>query len=204
MKLKSFIDNWLQPNEKLNGLALIDHLFNRFDGMYGQKWRSTFLNEKSIENWRLAWADDLRHEKINLDEIAIGLKTCRLKYIWPPSISEFIIACRPLPDFANSFSEAVEQLRRREWGGDKWSHPAIYFAAKKIGEFEMRTTSWSAIRGRWESALNAEMRKSSWPLIPTRKEEPKALPASGRCFTSPEEAQRQIFALRQILRTTSC
>jgi hypothetical protein len=85
---------WLDPHPKLDGLALIDHLFNRLDGMYPHKWRSAFASDQAVANWRTAWAEALADEGVTLEEVRAGLRACR-RQGWPPSFAEFFRACRP-------------------------------------------------------------------------------------------------------------
>lgn len=75
------------------GISAIDHLFNRLDGMYTGKWRSSFHNEAAIANWKNVWAETLWDRGITLQKAKRGLENCIELYSWPPSLSEFIKAC---------------------------------------------------------------------------------------------------------------
>lgn len=192
------VEKWLSPHEKLNGLAPIDHLFNRLDGLYPSRWRASFSSPQSINNWREAWADGLAEEGITGLELKNGIRECRRRFDWPPSLAEFIKSCRPdiCIDFELSFTEAVTQMQNRKDGKDKWSHPAIYWAAIKIGQFDIRTATWGSIKNRWISALKAEINKNEWPDIPPHRE---SLPPPGKCSISIEESRRRIAVIHNDL-----
>lgn len=89
------INEWLESKESLQGQSFMDHLYNRLDGAYLQKWRSNFQNEQAIENWRVSWAEAFEAEGLKPRDIKAGLDACRSKYDWPPSCAEFIKACSP-------------------------------------------------------------------------------------------------------------
>lgn len=88
----------------------------------------------------------------------------------PPSLPEFLKACRPVVDPLKAYYEAVEGCRSRERGEmGTWSHPAIFWASVRVTAFELKTQSYSQIRGRWEAALAAELAKNQWEPIEAPK-----------------------------------
>ena len=192
----SRLSAWLEPHPRLEGIALIDHLFNRLDGLYPHRWRSAFASEQAISNWRETWADGFAEEGVTMAEIKAGMKACRTRFAWPPSFAEFMSACRQPMDFESAFCEAIEQLRRREHGEDKWSHPAIYWAAVTIGHFDMRNATWGGIKARWTAVLQAQLERREWPEVPPPM---VALPAPGKTSVSPEEAKRRIDEMKESL-----
>lgn len=74
-------------------MSLIDHLYNRLDGMYTSKWRAAFPSIESIENWKAAWSDAFIERRLSPEQIKRGLANCLDLYDWPPSLTEFIKAC---------------------------------------------------------------------------------------------------------------
>ncbi len=84
---------WLEPNPKL-GISLIDHLYNRLDGLYPQKFRTSFPDRKSIQNWRESWAEGFEEDGITPQQVKKGLVNSRKMYGWPPSYREFYAACK--------------------------------------------------------------------------------------------------------------
>lgn len=189
----SKLTSWLDPHPKLDGISPIDHLFNRFDGLYPHKFRSAFGCERAIENWRQAWAEGLEEERLTTQEIKAGLDFCRKRMTWPPSFAEFIAACRPAVDAEAAFFEAVEQLQLREQGKDKWSHPAIFWTAAKIGAFDMRNATWDSIKSRWSAALKAQLELKEWPPVPPPM---LALPSPGKASPPSDEVRRKIETLK--------
>lgn len=193
------LNAWLEPHPALDGVALIDHLFNRLDGLYPHRWRSAFANQHAIANWRQAWAEGLAEEGMTMAEIKRGLVACRRLFDWPPSFAEFVKACRPAIDYERAFIEAVEQMRRRETGADAWSMPAIYWAAVKLGS-DLSAHPFPAVKGRWRAALDDAIegvRTGKLPAaVPQRRE---ALPAPGQRRVPPEVARRGLADIRDML-----
>lgn len=120
----SRLNAWLEPHPRLDGIAMIDHLFNKLDGLYPHRWRSAFANDQAIANWRETWADGFAEEGVTPEEIRRGLSQCRRRFDWPPSFAEFLSACRPPINPEAAYHEAVKQMRNRASGADAWSHPA--------------------------------------------------------------------------------
>jgi len=184
---------WFTPSKALDGLAPIDHLFNRIDGLYPQRWRGNFKNDQSVTNWREAWVEGLVEEQINPNEVKRGLEHCRKYLAWPPSFAEFLSACRPPIDPEAAYHEAIEQFRRRKDGTDNWSHPAIFWTAIEIGEFDLKISNWQSIQSRWTSKLKSTLEKRDLPEIPPRR---KALPEPGCTTPDRERVARHIDALK--------
>jgi len=184
---------WFTPSKALDGLAPIDHLFNRLDGLYPQRWRGNFKNDQSVTNWREAWVEGLVEEQINPSEVKRGLEHCRKYLAWPPSFAEFLSACRPPIDPEAAYHEALEQLRRRKDGNDNWSHQAIFWTAIEIGEFDLKISNWQSMQSRWTSKLKSTLEKRDLPEIPPRRE---ALPEPGQTTPDRERVTRHIDALK--------
>lgn len=194
----SRLNVWLEPHPKLDGLAPIDHLFNRFDGLYPHKFRSAFGCEQAVENWRLAWAEGFAQEGLTVQDVKTGLDVCRKRFAWPPSFAEFLVACRPVLEPEAAFFEAVTQLQLRDRGKDTWSHPAIFWAATKIGAFDMRNGTWGSMKTRWTAALDAEMKKGSWREIPPAA---LSLPAPGKQSVSVADSKKRISEAMAMLKS---
>jgi hypothetical protein len=190
---------WIDPHPKLDGVALIDHLFNRLDGLYPHRWRSAFANQQAIDNWRIAWAEGFVEEGITMAEIKRGIAECCRLFDWPPSFAEFVKACRPALDYERAFAEAVEQMRRRDAGEDRWSTPAVYWAATKLGN-DLQAHPYASLKGRWQAALDdavQSIRTGKLPdAVPQRRE---SLPAPGQCSVPPEVAKQRLAGIRDML-----
>lgn len=84
---------WLQIHPAL-GISLMDHLFNKLDAMYPIRWRSAHPSETSVQNWRDTWAETFERKGITPQQIKTGIDECVELYDWPPSLKEFLTACR--------------------------------------------------------------------------------------------------------------
>lgn len=179
-------NKWLAPRVKLDGVSVMDHLFNQMNGSYPNKWRSNFRDEQAVQDWRFSWAEAFEDEGLTAKDVALGIKNCRRMFDWPPSLTEFLRAARPYLEPDVAFFEAVRGLQDRSRGkqGD-WSHPAIFFAALAVGQYDMRNDSYQQLKGRWTKALADQLSLGSWSDIPPVME---ALPAPSRT----EEGKAQV------------
>lgn len=180
----------------------INKIFDRFHGRFGNafaaKWQTGRINANGIDegilNAKKVWAEDLAG--YSPEEITRGLQT---RYDFPPSVDEFMKACRPSLDYERAFTEAIEQMALRKTGKDRWSNPAIFWAAAKLGG-DLTNFPYPAIKGRWKSALDKateEIRNGDLsPEIPPRV---RALPAPGKTTVSVEEAKKRFAEIHEIL-----
>ncbi len=159
------ISKWLDVHPAL-GISMMDHLFNRLDGAYPHKWRSAFASQDAIINWRESWAETFEEENLTTAEVQTGWKACRRLYDWPPSIAEFLRACRPALDPLAAYHEALSGLAAREAGEiGLWSSPAVYWAAVGMA-YDLKMQTHGQIKGRWERALAEQSAKGQWEPIP--------------------------------------
>lgn len=148
------------------GISLVDHLFNRLDGAYPDKWRRNFANQQAIDNWAESWVEAFEEERITPDDVRAGLRECRKRFTWPPSCAEFITACRPSLDTLVAYHEAVAGMTARGKGEiGEWSHPAIYWAASSMRADLMNCTH-AQIKAKWEVSLAGQMKMGAWADIP--------------------------------------
>ena len=151
----------------------IERLFARFEAMYGARFADAWKG-CSIAHVKAVWAEDLGG--FSRDELAAGIAGCRSRD-WPPTLPEFMKLCRPPIDHQAALLEAIEQMARRESGRDRWSHPAIYWAAVKIGAYDLGRTTLRDLDAEWRKAFGDQMALGQWPEIPERL---PALPAPGQ------------------------
>ena len=169
----------------------MDHLFNRFDGAYPNRWRAAFASEQAIANWRESWAEAFDEEGLTPQMISDGLKACRRAYDWPPSLTEFLKVCKPAISVDAAIYEAIDQMRARQHGKDKWSNPAIYWAAAKVGEFDMVSQTFSSLKPRFEAALKQVLAGEILP-VPARV---PALAAPGAAESTREYGAKRLQEL---------
>ncbi|HEX8590672.1 replication protein P [Pseudomonas sp.] len=184
-----------KPHASL-GMSPMDWLFNRLDGAYMTKWRREFPSEQAVANWRESWAEGLEEERITLAEIKRGVAQCRKLFDWPPSLTEFLKACRPALNAEVAFAEAVKQMNRRKFlmgtalrpgetvQQDEWTHPAIYWAALELGK-DLFDYEFKDLQIRWRSALDQALASPKGAVPPPML----ALPAPQ---LTEEERQAQI------------
>lgn len=133
---------------------------------------SAFYGSKFTDQWRgtdptvmaTVWRQHLAG--YTKAELAHGVEQCKtLK--WPPTLPEFLMLCRPPMDYASAFVEAAENLRLRETGHDRWSHPAIYHAAASMA-WEVRTQPYKWNEARWRIALDRARADERCAEVPPR------------------------------------
>lgn len=171
-------------------LPWIERLIERFGIMYGAKFLDLWKNVDPAAMKR-AWAEEL--SGFTAEELKRGLAICKTKP-FPPTLPEFMNFCREGMNPETAFYEALEQMRLRNDGRDKWSHPAIYWTAVKIGEFDLRNQTWATLRARWTEAFRKTLEEGQWPDVP---EKALTLPAPGHQTISKEEAAKRVAEIAQ-------
>jgi hypothetical protein len=163
----------------------VRRIFAKMASRYGDQWAQKFGGVKA-DQLIADWAEDLAD--MSGADIARGLAACRdQKY--PPGVADFRALCRPQLDYSASLQEAVEQMTLRADGADTWSHPAIFWAAAKVGSFDLLGKSLKELDPIWRREFSAQMAKGEWPAIPERA---PALPAPGATHT--ESHAKQVMA----------
>jgi Replication protein P len=90
-------NQWLiERKNKDTGLefTLMDRLFDKFQAMYLRRWNDQFNSKQMIENWKNDWAKSFEQEKITQNMIANGINNCLKMYDYPPSLPQFLKACK--------------------------------------------------------------------------------------------------------------
>lgn len=166
----------------------IEKIFQKMEDRYGALWSDRY-GSFPRERVKRAWAEDLAG--FTGDELKRGLEACKSKP-FPPTLPEFVEACRPKLGAKAEWAEAVEQMRIRlqAQGNDRWSRPQVYWAALAVGWHDLNLSSWDTIRARWETALA----KASAEPIPVYRE---ALPSPGAITISREEAAKRVAEISQ-------
>ena len=165
----------------------INRLWMRMHLMYGNKfadmWRG--LNIADVKH---AWGEDLAG--YTGDELKRGIGWCKTQ-TWPPTLPEFMTACRPVIDAKTEWAEACDQMRVRliGQGGDVWGRPEVYWAAVSIGMYDLNSTPWDGIKARWVNAL-AKAKSDPIPAYLA------ALPAPGQQTVTREDAVDRLNEIR--------
>lgn len=182
------------------GHDLMQLLWDNLDAKYPGQWRSCFKSGPvAIRTWKEVWAESFEREKLAPQHIKAGLvNVTKVCPDFPPNEAQFIRACRlaAVLDPEAAFVEAVAQIGLREEGRDEWSHPAIYWAAAKIGSFDIRNASWTTIKSRWTAMLKSELEKSEIEPVPPFR---TRLSPPGKTSASRAEIRRRLADLMSIL-----
>ena len=155
---------------------------------YGTKftdqWRG---NSDDMADLKRHWAETLG--KYTSDELKRGVDALSERD-WPPTLPEFEKMCRAPLDPATAFYEAVAGMQQREHGEiGVWSSPVVYWAAVRIGLFDLKNCGYEQIKTRWQAALRAAMQSDAATPIPSPM---LALPDVGKGSTSNEAAARML------------
>ena len=175
-------------------LANVEALFSQFAALYGarfaQMWKGTDLSVV-----KTTWSEAL--SGFTVREVRTGLESCRARP-WPPTLPEFLLLCRPTPDFEKTFAEAQEQISKRQSGEDKWSSKVVYWTAVEFGFFDLRSTTWDRAKGKWSRIFTENLsRENGLPNIPDYRQ---ALPAPGKALTDNDTARAKLADIKAMLR----
>src|SRR5690606_23851424 len=149
-------------------------LIERMQSLYGAQFSRQW---EGVPTDRLVtvWAEGLAG--YTGEEIRRGLQACKSQK-FAPTLPEFLLMCRPELDAATAHQEAVQGMEARRRGETgEWSHPAVYWAAVKVGQHDLLNMGWQAIKGRWEKALRDQFAKGDWEPVPVPA---VALPSPGK------------------------
>lgn len=82
------------PDMNTKDIAIIDRLFLKLAAIYGNTWRSLFKSHEFLEFCKQEWLEALS----GFDENVLfqAVTTCREHRPYPPTIPEFIDACKKL------------------------------------------------------------------------------------------------------------
>ncbi|MGE4334983.1 MAG: hypothetical protein AB7E55_03285 [Pigmentiphaga sp.] len=181
----------VDPNEPIPlpwAARLIERLQALYGAQFSRQWESV-----PAERLALVWAEELAG--YTAAEIRLGLDACRTQK-FPPTLPEFLLMCRPALDPATAYQAAVVGLEARRRGEQgEWPHPAVFWAAVKVGQHDMLHIGWNGIRSRWESVLREQIAAGQWDPVPAPA---IALVAPGGTRTSAEDARRRLRELAAI------
>lgn len=155
--------NHLSTSTKPVPISWVDSLFSKMAANYGTKFADmwTGLDLKAIKE---TWAAELG--KLTRDELLRGVNSLSTQD-WPPTLPQFMKLCRIKIDPLAAYYQAVNGVVARERGEvGEWTHPAIFWASVRVGAFDLKNHSHSAIKARWEEALHMEIMKGEWDEIP--------------------------------------
>ena len=128
--------------------AWISRVFEVMHATYGdsftRKW-SDIKPEVMSELWSKGLAG------FSAQEITRGIS--HLPKSFPPDVQEFKLLCRPTLNDEVAYHEAIYQLGKRATGQDKWSDPAIFWAAVEFGQNDLRASQYHWVKEKWRYCL---------------------------------------------------
>lgn len=168
----------------------VDSLFARMSALYGSKfadlWRGTDLQQV-----RRTWGVELAG--LTNDELRAGVAALRNRP-FPPTLPEMIALCKPPMNYDAALYEAAQQMRLRADGKDQWTKPALYWAALKVGEFDMLNLAHGQLIKRFTAALDEVLRGEIRPVPPRAV----ALPAPGHARASADRVRAAMATVRAL------
>lgn len=192
---------WLSPHPSLEpGQTPMQQLFMRLSGKYPGRWAVLFRSEREVRAWETEWAEAFVHRQISPHEITRGLEACNDLYLRPPSLAEFLRACRPPVDPETAYREACRQMARRlSHGDDVWSHPVVYWAAVGFGAYDLRRSSWESASVRWRRILQDLVASGPQEPVPAARRRLGPQPDEVEPL-SRDEAALRLAELREMVR----
>lgn len=184
-----------QSTVKPASLGNIERLFGEFKVLYGARLADLWADVSPDIVCR-KWAEAL--SGFTVGEVRAGLEACRAKP-WPPTLPEFLMMCRPKPDYEVAFAQAQECVGKRFRNeAVEWPNKAVYWASVEYGHFQLRTDGWATSKNKWTRILVEKLQTmESLPEIPDFM---PALPAPGKSTTSAEDARKKLSEIVGILK----
>lgn len=140
---KGYAEGGREQNSRISNetKTLVNMIFARFMAIYGHKFKSCFETEDELRIAKREWALSLRG--YGERELVAAVNRCKETLAWTPTISEFLEVLREiggdhgLPSTHDAYVEAC--LHAEHPQQHRWSHPAVYWAGRHSGWFELRT-----------------------------------------------------------------
>ncbi len=170
--------------------AWIERIFDHMWATFGKKFVDQWAGVEP-EKLKAHWAYKL--SGFSTAELKRGVDALD-KQTFCPTLPEFMRLCRPPVDPLAAYYEAVEGVTARERGEKgNWTHPAIFWASVAVGAHDLKGSTYSQIKQRWENALQAEIDKGAWVDIP---EPVLSLPAPSKRETDRLAAAKVLGGLK--------
>lgn len=162
-----------QPTSSTSQLALspdgspvpvrwVEDLFARLSAILGGAMSNVYASADP-ELVKAEWAEALAG--FSADEVRRGLAGCRTRK-FAPNLGEFLHLCRPSLDPEVAWLEAERGMAAVQAQQPfAWSHPAVYWTAREFA-YDLRSSSFSAMRKRWEHRLGEWFAAGHWASIP--------------------------------------
>ncbi|EEG10287.1 hypothetical protein [Pseudogulbenkiania ferrooxidans] len=181
------------PFRQLSGYVLM-----RLTAWWPGKVGRELADERASKLFVRALAEALAGRQVSRELVEAGLQRIQAEGgEWPPlEVPRLMRYFSPVPDYQAAFAEAQNHAVARHYGEgatpDSWSHPAVYWAADRLGWFEVRNSTWEQVKRRWPMVLEEVLAWGAWP-VPR-----KALPAESKLQTRAVQ-QAELAKIRAML-----
>ncbi|WMN15619.1 replication protein P [Pseudomonas piscis] len=181
--------------------AVINGLFRDLRAICGawkQAWPDMPTYKAAKQQWLAAFMDA---GICSVEQLQFGLMRCRqLSREFIPSPGKFIEWCQPspemlgLPTLASAFREATRNAHPAMAGRGKWSHDAVWHAAKECGFENLNKLLADASSKLFERNYTIAVRRliAGEPL----QKMPLALPAKAEARRTPQVGNEALAAIR--------
>ncbi|RDH41426.1 replication protein P [Zooshikella ganghwensis] len=186
------------PDARGIAIQLINGVFKELKGCCSA-WSYTFPDTETLKVVKQQWIKTFIENGISSDQqINIGMaKVRKLGSPYVPTPGEFVRYCQPqpedygLPSAEIAYREACQYSHNPT--GAKWSHEAVYQAAKATGWFELKVMEERRILPLFERNYEIVTRRvlAGEPLSSI----PKALP--GQVHKTPAERNKAYYDAKQ-------
>lgn len=153
----------------------MDRIADRFILMYGCRFLDAVDQAGGLDAWKALWASVFISERLTYKAVYRALGELVRAGGDPPTLPEFVDRASPVPSASDSFAEAQRNVSFITFGdtaGVRWSHPAVYWAARDFGFFDLRQSTYATGGRRWRSLLRSRLRENFLPPIPAIKSPP--------------------------------
>lgn len=172
----------------------IEALFSTFEAIYGARFVDMWKNN-DIALTKNVWANALAGFKAG--EVKQGVESCKAKP-WPPTLPEFLLMCRPKPEFELLYNDAQTQISKRETKQDRWQCKSQYWAAVEFGFHDLRHASWQNAQKKWIRILTEKINQED--ALPPIPEALAALPHVGQNVTDTVTAKKHLAEALALLK----
>ncbi|MXR37240.1 hypothetical protein [Craterilacuibacter sinensis] len=177
------------------------YVLSRFSSIYRGRLDKSLPSVESVRAWVAEMDHHLKRCRISREQIDMALQRAVDGYEWPPlEVPVFLQLCSKLPDLELAFSEVQRYAYARQMGEvvrdaqgreQALSHPALHWAADRLGWDVVRNSSYKKVTKRWREAVDEVMQWPSWPSpTPLRITDAGGLRTAGAHRQAMEEARR--------------
>jgi hypothetical protein len=180
---------------------VVNRLFRELRSIHSA-WKTSWPDMESYKDAKRTWTKALMEASVSdIDQLRFGLMRSRQggsPFI--PAPGDFIKSCEPtaemlgLPDVSVAYREACRLVHPSIAGRGRWSHNAIYHAAKESGFDNLNRLDGTLGLMLFERNYTIAVRRlvSGQPL----QAMPKGLPSEVAARRTPEVARAALHALR--------